>query len=286
MALSRLPSAAALVFGCVPDTDDVDTRAHIADICAYLTEHVGVSVTPHRSPSPAALASAYRAGRVTIAWVSPTLLLTSSAMESSTALVSAVRQGLTAYHSVLYVAEDASIRSAVDLKGCRAAWVAPTSAAGYLFPRLALASYGFDPSSLFKQEKFYGSHGNVARAVLEGEADVGGGYAVFENGNPAGALVRAPFVDLISDRRGRVLLTTDPIPSDLIVASRDVSSVHRARLMRAFEDVENDPCIAAVRSVLGADGFRRFDPRVLQPLRDQIECGRTLGLLDESLPVA
>lgn len=279
--MSRLRAAPPLVFGCVPDSDDDDTRAHLSALCEYLSEHAGQAVMPHRSPSPAALDSAFRAGRVTVAWVSPSLMLTSPSFESATPLVSSVRQGLTAYHGALYVAENAPIRSAGELHGCRAAWVAPTSAAGYLFPRLSLASYGFDPTTLFAGERFFGSHGEAARAVLEGRADVGAGYAVFEHGNPTRPLVRAPFMGLVPDRRGRVLLTTSVIPSDLIVASRGLSSVHRMRLLRAFEDVEQHDAKTAVSAVLGADGFRRFDPRLLEPLREQIDVGRAMGLLDD-----
>ncbi len=273
---------AQLVFGCVPDLDDSATRLHLSDLCEALSERVGAEVKPHRSPSPAALASAFRAGRVTVAWVSPTLLLTSADLSSAIALVSSVRQGLTAYHGCLYVKADSELRSPAELSGTRAAWVAPSSAAGYIFPRLALASYGMDPRTLFTKESFHGSHGRVAEAVLSGQADVGAGYAVFENGNPTGTLTRSPFPES-SEARARILLATSPIPSDLIVAARSLSAVLRAQLVRALQEVgESDECKEALMHVLGVERFVRHSPEMIAALREQIEVGQRLELLDSA----
>lgn len=266
----------------MPDTDDDRTRGLLAALCDSLGRAAGVRVLPHRAPSPASLASAFAVGRVQLAWVSPALLLTSPGMAEAVPLASAVRQGVASYHGVLFTRHDAHYKSALDLKGTRAAWVAPTSAGGYLFPRLALASYGLDPRILFASESFHGSHGNVARAVLTGKADVGGSYAVFESGDPEQPLVRAPFLD-VGGRRGRVLFTTSPIPSDLIVSSAEVPIQVQSKLTLALEALADVlPAREAMSIVLGADGFMRYRSAALDPLRDQIEYGRELELLGDS----
>lgn len=268
-------------FGCVPDTDDERTRELLGNICDRLGKALGRKVEPHRSPSPAALASAVKAERVQIAWVSPVLLLTSPLLADAVPLASTLRQGITSYHGVLFTREDAPYRSTLDLRGARAAWVAPTSAGGYLFPRLALGSYGLDPRILFASETFHGSHGNVARAVLSGSADVGASYAVFENGDPSRPLVRAPFLD-IDGGPGRVLFTTSEIPSDLIVASSVMPVDVRSALTLALESLADDrKAREAMSIVLGADAFVRFASASLEPLREQIEYGRELELLPD-----
>jgi ABC-type phosphate/phosphonate transport system substrate-binding protein len=216
--------------------------------------------------------------------VSPAALLTSADLAKAVPLVCSVRQGLSAYHGCLYVKSDSKIRSPAELAQCRAAWVAPSSAAGFIFPRLALASYGFDPRSLFSEESYHGSHGRVAEAVLGGRADVGAGYAVFENGNPTSELVRAPFLDHPT-AQGRILLATSPIPSDLIVAASSLSAVLRAQLTRALQELgDAEACRAALAHVLGAEGFVRHSPDALATLREQIDVGHRLELLDDGTP--
>jgi len=267
-----------LVFGCVPHVEDETVRARLNDFCAALAAISGVSVRAHRAPSPAALAGACATGRVDLAWVSPTLYLSSDAFRQAVPLVSSVREGATLFHAVLFVAEGALIRSPMDLRGKRAAWVAPTSASGYIVPRLALARYGLDPRGLFAAEEFYDSHGGVARAVHDGVADVGATYAVFEGANATLRVVRAGYEN-VPELRARILHAAGPIPSDLVVASREVPIVTRAALVRALEHV-HETAHDAVVALFGADSFRSFVTGALEPLRAEVETGVALGLLD------
>jgi len=270
-----------LTFGLVPDSHDDETRAVLSDFCVQLSEASHIPIRPHVAPSPAALASAFARGRVDVAWVSPTLLLTSRKLESAVPLVQSVRQGVAEYHAALFVAEDSPLKSPADLQGAHAAWVAATSAAGFIFPRLALASHGLVPDALFTTESFHDSHGAVARAVLSGHADVGATYAVFEDGDPTRPLVRAGFVDAMSGKEARVLHVAGPIPSDLIVAAPGLAVTVRAALVTALEHLaDEEGAKPAMWKLFGADRWQRFEPGALDPLREQVDTGRALGLLD------
>lgn len=271
------PPVTALTFGCVPHTDDDHTRARLLELCAWLSTRLGTLVRPHRAPSPEALASAYGAGRVDIAWVSPALLLTSPALADARPLVSSIRQGLASYHAALFVEKSSRFRSPSDLRGARAAWVASTSAAGYIVPRLSLAAHGLDPRELFASETFYDSHGNVARAVFGGAADVGATFAVFERGDPTAKLVRAGFLEAATGE-GRILHVSGPIPSDPIVISPKLAVHHRIELLDAFTHGASE-VLPAVRHVLGAEEFQPVRPASFDALREEIEDGRELGLL-------
>lgn len=271
---------AGIVFGCVPDIRDPETESQLARICQALATRVSLPVAPYLAASPAELAAAFGVGDVTVLWASPTLLLTAKELSRAVPLVCSVRQGLTAYHGCVYVPQDSPVRSPVELRGVRAAWVAPTSAAGFIFPRLTLAGYGLEPHVLFASESFYGSHGKAADAVLSGQADVGAGYAVFENGNPTARLVRAPFLGH-AQGTARILLTTNPIPSDLIVAAHSLSTSVRNELAHALQALERDDVTArALDHVLGVEGFRPHSPALLAALREEIEVGRRLDLLE------
>lgn len=260
-----------MTFGLVPVSADATTRTHLADFCSALGDQLGAVILPHRAPSPLALASAFHAGRVHFAWFSPTLLATSPAISSAVPLVSSVREGVASYHAVLFVPAESRIQSVHDLAGTHAAWVAESSAAGYLFPRLALERRGLDPQSLFASERFYQSYDATARAVLDGAADVGAAFAVYEHGDPKLPLLRAGFDKAADGRAVRVIDVSGPIPADVIVASRAVPSELRASAAIALARLSNDPASERfVKPLFGVDGFEHCGQGVLHSLRNLV----------------
>ena len=271
-------STGLLTFGCVPHTDDDETRAHLAELCAWLTRHLGVEVQAHRAGSPEALAAAFAERRVDIAWVSPALLVTSAGLTAARPLVCSVRQGLASYHTVLFVERGSTMRSQSDLKGARVAWVSPTSAAGYIVPRLSLAAHGLDPRDLFASETFHDSHGNVVRAVMERRAEVGATYAVFEGGDPTKPLVRAGFLD-VPGADARILHAAGPIPSDPVVIAPTIDGRRRVQLLDAFVS-GHEEILAALEHVLGTRAFEAVRLDAFDALRADIYHARELGLLD------
>jgi hypothetical protein len=68
-----------------------------------------------------------------------------------------------------------------------------------------------------------------------------------------------------------------------MVARPDVAITVRAALTTALEHLHEDAAgAAAAFTLFGTDTFRRFEPGALDPLREDVESGRALGLLDES----
>jgi phosphate/phosphite/phosphonate ABC transporter binding protein len=248
----------------VPVVDDASARVRLVDLCVRLGEALEIEVRPHRSPSPEALVSAFRAGRVDVAWMSPMLFASMPSLADAVPLVRAVRAGRADYHSVLFTAAGSSIRTAYDLAGARVAWVSRSSAAGYVFPRLALADRGIDPRLLFGEELFLGSHTAVAGAVASGKADVGASFAVFDGGDPRREVLQAGF-----DEGSRIVLAAGPIPSDVVVASPRVAASMATRTRAAFMALARQPGAPDLLSALfGADAFERFEPSALEPVRD------------------
>lgn len=99
-----------------------------------------------------------------------------------------------------------AIETLADIAGARVGWVSRLSATGYRVPRLYLESFGLDLGRLFASERFYGSHGAVARALLDGEIDVAATHS--------GRLREA-----IEGGTARALTSIGPIPGDVILAS-------------------------------------------------------------------
>jgi phosphonate transport system substrate-binding protein len=215
------------------------------------------------------------AGRVQLAWLSPTLMMTTPGLASVVPLVSSVREGVTSYHAALFVDDASPIRSVEQLAGARVAWIAPSSASGYLFPRAALRARGLDPRRLFSAESFHDTHGKVAEAVLLGRAQVGATFAHFEGGNPTRPLVRAGFLDVVRGRTGRVIEVAGPIPADLIAGAPEVPIHVRAALAVALQRLADHPAAREpLRALFGVDRFAPFASAGARALRALIDLGR------------
>lgn len=266
-------------FGLVPVHDDPETARALERLRRGLEHVTGLDCALHRAVSPESLVFAYGSGVVNLLWSSPTLVLTAPELREAVPLVSSVRQGVAHYHGVLFVRADSPVASPLALRGARVAWVAPTSAAGYIFPQVALAGHGIDPDGLWAEEGFYGSHGAVVRAVLDGAADVGATFAVFEDGDATRPMTRAGFLDVEGGDLVRVILSTPPIPADLVVASAALCERLDGRLPTMLRQLLADEP-EAVHQVLGAEDFARCDRRDLDTLRRQLDDARALGLFE------
>ena len=258
----------AVAFGCVPIADHAETRARLNDLCEVLTEVLGVVIRPHRAPSPAALASAYKAGRVQLVWSSAALFLGEPALLGAVPLDQCVRAGRSSYLGCLFVPATSTIMTPDDLADARVAWVAESSAAGYLFPCVSLAERGTPASSLFSKESFLGSYAAVLDSVHRGDADVGATFAVFENDQ----LRQASWAS--SDAHAhpyRIVLRSSPIPSDMIVvAPETLAQIPDDPAVRLEHLHERPRAAALMRQILGADTFRRIDPEELRQARDLV----------------
>lgn len=263
--------------GLVPVQDDAETEDRLIEIGVALGTLAGLPCRTIPMASPAALAQAYATGDVNLLWSSPSLALVAPELRAAVPIVSSVRQGRAHYHGVLFVRADSPIKSPLQLRGTRAAWVAATSAGGYIFPRVALAGHGIDPDGLFASERFLGAHGVVADAVHDGEADVGATFAVFEGGDASRAMLRSGYLDA-GHADMRVLLATPPIPADLFLASPSLHLAFEGGLpdiMRALAREVPE----AIALVFGADDFADCDTRQLEALRRQLEDAHELGVL-------
>jgi phosphonate transport system substrate-binding protein len=150
---------------------------------------------------------------------------------------------------VLVVRPDSAIRALEDLKGARAAWVDPLSAAGYVLPRGQLHARGLAPEGLFADERFLGSHPAALEAVRKGEADVAGTHG---SADEAGLLVQQGK----PDPSLRVLATFGGIPADVIAAKKGLSDDVRAKVAQAFVLAGEDEAMRPLaRAVFGATSF-------------------------------
>ena len=269
---------AAITLAVVPSTTPGDSRLALDSLCIALTKLLDTPVHGINSVSYQELASELEKDRVDYAWMSPTLMFLTNETIQLSPLLSAVRNERTDYRSALFVDGNRPIKSVEELRGQIAAWVDPTSAAGYLFPRFQLAARGIDPTRFFRKELFLGSHTEVVRAVLDGSADVGATYGQLPNeGQP---VTHAGFLDVAPDRHVRVLEWSAPIPNDVIVGHGLLSRPeHRIFSNAILTLAEREGGRRLLFNAFHTEQFMTTPRHALRPIHEVVSMARAHGLL-------
>ncbi len=207
----------------------VQTR--LRELCNVVSDATDVSFEPYHATSYGDLAAAIRYGDVGIAWMPPIPAIELEEDGAATPLALPARKDSTSYYSALVTREGRS-KAIADMHGMRVAWVDRESAAGYLVPRLHLASLGFDVKRFFGQETFAHSHLGVVDAVVSGAADVGATFCTLEPQTSRVLTAGWLAADGSTIRNVFVAATIGPIPNDVIVASTRVPASVRSALQR------------------------------------------------------
>lgn len=262
-----------LVFGLVA-APDAKVLAAFDELGAWMRTHTGVDLERREASTYQALAASMRDGSSDIAWLPPVVYAWLA--EAVTPLGSIARAGRTTYSAALVVRSDAEIQSLADLRGARAGWVDPWSAAGYVVPRLELARAGIDPTTSFESEAFHGTHRDALLALACGECDVAGTYAHPRPGDETiieGAWTDLPDVDV------RVLATFGSIPPDVIAVRRNLAPGSYERALDALRRAASD-ATTLLRAVFGGDGLHEGIEPGHDTLRRAYERATANGLFD------
>jgi phosphonate transport system substrate-binding protein len=251
----------------------VQTR--LKELCALVSEVTDTTFLPHHANSYAELAAAMRDGDVGVAWMPPIPAIELEEEGAATALALPTRQDSSSYYAALITREGRG-KSIADLQGMRAAWVDRESAAGYLVPRLHLASLGLDVKTFFAQETFTHSHLGVVDAVVSGAADVGATFCTLEPLSKRVVTAGWTAADGSTIRNVEVVATIGPIPNDAFVAASRVPAAVRSSLTRWLlaPDEKSRELLAELFQVRT---FKVASDAHFEPLRHVIRAARARG---------
>jgi phosphate/phosphite/phosphonate ABC transporter binding protein len=253
------------------------TRKRMTDLATRLGQlcEIDVGVTPVPSYEKLALLVVKR--EIDLAWLSPIVLVSLARNKQVVPLVSLVRERKTTYTCALLVSPTSHISTYEELHGKRAAWVDKHSAAGYVLPRIELARNGV-PGSSIGEERMYGSHEGVVRAVASGRADFGATYARLDpSGMVVGPWTRTPGLA----KSVRVMTTFGDVPPDAIAARYDMDKALRDRIVRGLRAMTkgwDDREILA--DVFGASDFDVPKRAAYEELRQSVYHAYKRGVLE------
>jgi phosphate/phosphite/phosphonate ABC transporter binding protein len=236
------------------------------EFCEWLGKELDADVDCDETSDYETLADRVKTGAIDVAWLPP-IVFVKIGQEAAQPIVAIKRGTRGGFETALVVRDDSPVQRVEDLRGKRAAWVDPWSAAGYVIPRLRLRLGGIDATTLFSEEHFYGTHSAAVRAVIDGEADVAGTYV---QTNAKGTASEGPWTD-IEGASIRVLVTFDEIPADVFAVAPSVPEDLRTRLSNLLVATAADPKHAAmVKKLFGADGFGPVAIESYAPLRSAL----------------
>jgi phosphonate transport system substrate-binding protein len=218
-------------------------------------EALGREVEVHRAADYRVVLTGLEQRLVDFAWLPP--LVAARALRSGiidpVAIVT--RYGDTEYKTALVTRVDSAIRGLADLRGVRVAWVDRESASGYAVLRTALAHAGVHLTDAFAHEVFLRSHAAVARAVIQGDVDVGATCGHTDRDGVRFA--RSPFAGDagLTNAELRPVFEAGPIPSDLFAVRRGTAAGVRLVIERALLQGTPAAMHAAARALTHADSF-------------------------------
>lgn len=273
------PGRAKFTFGLAAPGTTRAEAGELVQFAAILSAHTGIEFCVDCASSYDELAARMSSGVTDVAWLPPIVFLGLEQRAVATPLVAHHRGGDSKFQAVLITQRSSKIRTVVGIPGARVAWVDRWSASGYVLPRIQLAALGIDPRTAFSEERFFGSHEAVVRAVVGGKVDLG---ATFANADPFGRIVKGPWSKLEGAELSlRILAPFGAIPGDVTAARTAHGPAVHENIRRGLLSMSNSPeGSRLVRRIFGVDEFRRWITENYEPLRSALMEAAARGLLE------
>lgn len=165
---------AEIVFGVIPLEDKAIMEKKFSLLADYLSAKMADRVVLKIGASYEEIEDGLTAGKIQLAYLGPVgAVKCNQANRAVIPLAKVVSSGSPFYKSYIIAPKDSPLQKASELQGKVFAFGDQGSTSSYLVPRYMLAKSGVKLADLQKHT-FTGSHSNVVRAVLSGQAAAGG----------------------------------------------------------------------------------------------------------------
>lgn len=192
-----------------------------------------------------------------VVWTPP--LVCATVTRGLRATLTAVRSGATSSSGALIIRASSNLTALRDLIGRRAAWVDKLSIGGYRGAVALLRQEGYEPDSVFAEQRFLGTYRDAVLAVVAGDADVTSVYAPRDTDEAA---IRQNLEELVGADAAKltVLSRLPAAPYDALVLTERLLDTDAAALESALHALTNSGGPNMLLETCGCDGFARIDP--------------------------
>ncbi len=175
--------------------------------------------------------------------------------------------GTSTYYGLIFVRKDSRIKSALQMRGKRFAFVDRATTAGYLLPLAYFKKHQFDYKTGLRESYYSGTHEDTIYDVLRGKADIGAAKnTVFERLAESDERIRKELV---------VLEHSPAVPENGLAVRKDLDESVKKKLAECLlamhEDTEGS-------SILRAFGARKFIETTDSDYQPVYRYARDIGL--------
>ncbi|MEO8038249.1 MAG: phosphate/phosphite/phosphonate ABC transporter substrate-binding protein [Betaproteobacteria bacterium] len=233
-AVPAVKAQQTLTLGLIPSEDPRLVITEAQPMVDRLARTLNMTVKPFAATDYNGVIEAMRSKKLDLAFFGPFsyVLAVQVAGAEAFATIPIGRVG-GSYHSRIIARRDRGLASLADLKGRSFAFVDPASTSGYLFPKAALVSAGYDPETFFGRVVFSGGHDASAIAVQNGKVDA----AAVADGLLEAAIARG----VVRSEDIVTLWTSEEIPGLPFAMRRDLPPELKQRIVAAFTAMRDVP---------------------------------------------
>jgi phosphonate transport system substrate-binding protein len=259
-----------LVMAFVPSGDAGKIAKASSAIADCLGKMTGLSFKVQTGTSYAAAIEAMGAGKAQIGFLSTFAILIAEEKYGVIPALANLRKystndvdpdkdlkgQLEPFYKGQFIASDPNVKQLTDLKGKSFCFVDPTSASGYIIPRIQLKAAGVDPDKDFKATTNAGSHPNVAIAVYKGDCDAG--ITFIDVMTDAAANLKATYPDITD--KVHAFADTVKIPNDGVQYVKTLDPAVQKFITSALMAMSKDPGgKATLASLYSLNAFQEID---------------------------
>lgn len=244
----RADDPVELVFAFQPQENPEKLQLNAKAMTEFLSKEIGMPVKVYLPTDYAAVVEALRAGHAHVAYFSAWPYMLARKLAGADIIAAEVRgDGQTYYYSQWYARKDSGIESLKDAKGKKAAFTAPSSTSGYLFPFAKLVEEGLleskgNPMKFFSIVTFAGGYEQALKALVNKRVDVAA----------ASDYAFGRYLSAEEQAQIKVIAKQGPVPSHCIAAKNSLSQALRDRIQTALLKLNEPDHKELLRSVYGA----------------------------------
>ncbi|HVK39816.1 MAG TPA: phosphonate ABC transporter ATP-binding protein [Candidatus Kapabacteria bacterium] len=261
-----------IVIGLNPSEKSENVQRNARVLAKLIEDRVGMPVEMFVAQDYTGLVLALRSRNIDFAFFAPLSYVFAEREADARVLLKAERKGRPYYYGAIIVNADSAYRTLDDLKGRTIAWVDPTSASGYLFPKAALIEAGIDPEKHFSQQTFAGGHDAVILSVINGTIAAG---ATYSNDTLGASGSWTQLGDGAFRGRVRPIHFSRPIPGDNLATTQSMIDEHGdivEKVRTAVMGLTSDSAgRALMQSMYHVDAMIPATSEDYQPVRDAAE---------------
>jgi phosphonate transport system substrate-binding protein len=214
----------------------------------FLSKELGMPVKVYLPTDYAAVVEALRAGHAHVAYFSAWPYMLAHKLAGAEIIAAEERGGHTFYYSQWYTHTGNGIASLADARGKKAAFTAPSSTSGYLFPLAKLVEDGYvekkgNPMSFFKNVTFAGGYEQALKALVNKQVDMAA----------ASDYALARYLTPEEQAQVKVISKQGPVPTHCVAVKDTLSKGLRDKIRVALLKLNEPEHRELLKSVYGAE---------------------------------